>query len=146
MIFIKFNSTDNTWKKNKQKNEWKKKKRSLLECLFQKRVIYTQVNWKWNIDTRHLIPCFPSHISHYTYQLGQSYFQYLFHPSYNTRAIQFLVIPFLSPYQDKQSLTQISSLPCTYKLGQLQSLFPFMKSPLHYPYFLLNQVAHTVQA
>jgi len=26
-----------------------KKERSLLECLFQKRVIYTQIDWEWNI-------------------------------------------------------------------------------------------------
>jgi len=30
-------------------NEKWKKERSLLECLFQKRIIYTQVNWEWNI-------------------------------------------------------------------------------------------------
>jgi len=34
--------------------------------------------------------------------------------------------------------------PCTYKLGQLQSPFPFVKSPLHYPYCLLNEVVYTL--
>jgi len=71
------------------KNEKRKK---YLECLFQKGVTYTQVNWEWSIGSNIGLvryPCFPSHISHHTYQMGQSYFQYLCHLSYNTRSIQF---------------------------------------------------------
>jgi len=81
----------------KKKNEWKmKKERSLLECLFQKRVIYTQVNWEWNI--RSDIRAFDTLAFPHIYLIihtnwGQSYVQYLFHLSYNTKAIQFHLYP-----------------------------------------------------
>jgi len=82
-------------KKGKMNEKWKEEK-CLLECLFHKRVVYTQVNWEWNIRSNTgaiRYPCLSSHISHHTYQLGQSNFQYLCHLSYNTRAIQFHPYP-----------------------------------------------------
>jgi len=79
-------------KKEKTKKKWKKKKRCLLECLLHKRVVYTQVNWEWDIGNNNgaiWYPCFPAHIFYHTYQLGQSNFQYLCHPLYSTGAIRF---------------------------------------------------------
>jgi len=95
----------NERKNEKKKNERKMKKKCILECVSQKRVIYIQVNWEWNIrsNTRAIwYPCLPSHISHHIYQLGQSDFQYLCLPSSQIGESGFictLVTPFLSPYQ-----------------------------------------------
>jgi len=72
------------------KKKWKvKKKRSILECLFQKRVSIHRSTDTGASDTL----AFPHIYLIIHTKWGQSYFQYLFHPSYNTRAIQFHPYP-----------------------------------------------------
>jgi len=151
MIFIKFSFVTrerDRWCVLKRKKK-RKKERSILECLFQKRVIYTRVNWEWNIrsDTGHLIPLLSlTYIALYIPIGGNHIFSTFVIPHTTlgqSNFIRTLVTPFFSPYQDKQSLHKFHHFPCTYKLGQLQSPFPFMKSHLHYLYCLLNQVVYT---
>ena len=138
--------------------KWKKK--CLLECLFQKRVIYTHVNWEWNIGSNTgaiWYPCLPWHISHHTYQLGQSdfqylchpsyqlgqsYFQYLCHPLYNTIAIRFhpyacyLIFSTL-PRQAILHTNLIIPL-CTYQLGQFAWIV-FLLGPTFYTILIFFQ-------
>jgi len=75
--------------------------------------------WHWVSD----ILAFP-HIYRIIHtNWGKSYFQYLCHPLYNPRTIQFHSYPFtpffFPPYQDKQSLTQISSFPMYIQTGPI---------------------------
>jgi len=138
MIFIKFSFLTrerDRWCVLKRNEKWKKMKKSILECLFQKIVIYTQVSWEWKIrsetgafDTL----AFP-HIYRIIHtNLGQSYFQYLCHPSYNTRAIQFHLYPcyyiffFTLPRQAIPHTSLIISLVHT-NWGNCKAHFPLWR-------------------
>jgi len=125
------------WKKNE------KKKRCLLECLSQKRVIYIQVNWEWNIRSNTgaiRYPCLYSHISHHTYQLRQSDFQYLCLSSYNTRTIWFNMYPCYPIFVTlprQVIFHKISSFPLYIQTrATCINCLPFRTNRLDYPYFL----------
>jgi len=127
MIFIKFSFVTrerDRWCVLKRKKK-RKKERSILECLFQKRVIYTRVNWEWNIrsDTGHLIPLLSlTYIALYIPIGGNHIFSTFVIPHTTlgqSNFIRTLVTPFFSPYQDKQSLTQISSFPLYIQTGAI---------------------------
>ena len=105
--------------RGKKMKKWMKmkKERSLLECLFQKRVIYTQVNWEWNIrsDTRASDTlAFPHiYLIIHTYW-GNPIFNIIVIPHATLGQFNFhlyLYYPVLSPYQDKQSFIAILIIP-----------------------------------
>jgi len=128
-------------------NEKWKKERNLLECIFQKRVIYTQVNWEWNI--RSDIGAFDTLAIPHIYLIihtnwGQSYFQYFFIPHTTlgqSRFICTLVIPFC--HLTKTSNPSHKSYHKNW--GISKAYFSSWRVLYTIVIFFLNEVVHTLQ-
>jgi len=133
----------------KKKNEWKmKKERSLLECLFQKRVSIQRSteNETSEVTLGHLIPLLSlTYILLYIPIGGNHIFSTFFIPHTILRQSKFirtLVIPF--SHLTKTSNPSYKSYHKNW--GSCKAYFPLWRVLYTTVIFFLNQVVHTLQA